>query len=223
MLIGATPVFAENEDDFENIEVTVASPWENAEAEAEPSANSSNEVYYEPDMTEEEENYEPIVHTEPLPADIELSEEEFNLMGQEEPLFSQGLRLFNVSSTIGTYDNIWREMMTEQFGDDYLTPYNKNKNGQRISGNTNRLTIEETDLRLAGKNGLDFTLTRKHDNQDYSEVYSAVRCGATDTYQYKYRATFKNNRTNAKINIHLRCIRYKNRGQLGRRSKDIHI
>ncbi|MBQ3472111.1 MAG: hypothetical protein IJH17_07120 [Clostridia bacterium] len=44
MLIGATPVFAENEDDFEHIEVTVASPWENAEAEAEPSANSSNEV-----------------------------------------------------------------------------------------------------------------------------------------------------------------------------------
>lgn len=55
---------------------------------------------------------------------------------------------------------------------------------------------------LPGKNGLNLELKRRHDNQDYNEIYSAISEGeGKTTYQDKYMVTFKNTTTNQKINI----------------------
>ena len=65
-----------------------------------------------------------------------------------------------VFSATNSIDSTWNELFSEQFGDDYLKPYEKKTINQKITGNTNRLIIEESDLRLSGKNGLDVNLIR---------------------------------------------------------------
>ena len=57
---------------------------------------------------------------------------------------------------IGADDKtIWDAFHTEQFGDDFLNPYGRKKESKQVSGNSNRFVIEETDLSLEGKNGLN--------------------------------------------------------------------
>ena len=75
-----------------------------------------------------------------------------------------------------TNDETWSNAMADRFGDAYLAPY-KRTAGQRVAGNTNRLVIEETDLSLPGKNGLDLNIRRTYDNQKYSESFYAHDLG----------------------------------------------
>ena len=82
-------------------------------------------------------------------------------------------------------------MYGKMFGDDYLKPYEKKEDGQKVSGNTNRLVIEETDLTLPGKNGLDVVIKRKYDNQDYNEAYSYYRDYNDDGSNYYYEQPFR--------------------------------
>ncbi|MCI8404102.1 MAG: hypothetical protein HFE49_04290, partial [Clostridia bacterium] len=199
VLLNVVPALAEINDNDET-EISAEAPWDISDeaAEAEPTQIPQTETYYTVDETESEaEKYEPMVHTEIITDDIELPEEEYNLMGTVLP------NPFDVSlfSETNTTASVWNEMFSTQFGDDYLKPYEKKADGQRVSGNTNRLTIEETDLSLPGKNGLDFVLKRRHDNQDYNRVYSLSGNNGDTNEQTRYMAAFKNTSTNERIYI----------------------
>lgn len=49
-------------------------------------------------------------------------------------------------------------MYGKMFGEIIWNHMKKRRMGKKISGNTNRLVIEETDLTLPGKNGLDVVI-----------------------------------------------------------------
>ncbi len=114
--------------------------------------------------------------------------------------------LFSLDSSDSS---MWKSMYGKMFGDDYLKPYEKKKeDGQKVSGNTNRLVIEETDLTLPGKNGLDVVIKRKYDNQDYNEAYSYYRDynddGSNyyyDVRHYRYIYGFTNTTTNTTLYV----------------------
>ncbi len=192
MFSTSIPVLAK--DDI-NIDITDSETIK----EMAPTPIPQSEAYYTPDTKQEEVLYEPKVHTEILPSDIQFSEEEYNIMGDRMPSPYD-------ASTFATrelvMDDSWKETFAMQFGDSYIKPYEKREDGQTVTGNTNRLVIEETDLSLAGKNGLDVVLKRRHDNQDYNIMYSAYN---TNTYGETriptYIRAFKNARTNKKIYI----------------------
>lgn len=192
MFSTSIPVLAK--DDI-NIDITDSETIK----EMAPTPIPQSETYYTPDTKQEEVLYEPKVHTEILPSDIQFSEEEYNIMGDRMPSPYD-------ASTFATrelvMDDSWKETFAMQFGDSYIKPYEKREDGQTVTGNTNRLVIEETDLSLAGKNGLDVVLKRRHDNQDYNIMYSAYN---TNTYGETriptYIRAFKNARTNKKIYI----------------------
>ena len=68
--------------------------------------------------------------------------------------------------------DMWNAAFSKAYGDSYGNPMNAGKEGQSVSGDTNRLVIQETDLTLQGKNGLDLSITRRHDNQEYNNMYT---------------------------------------------------
>lgn len=108
---------------------------------------------------------EPKVYEEDIDTPFNIPEEEMNTNSIPGP---EDLNLFAVT---GDDKAIWQSIYKTIFGSDYLASY-KRSDGIRITGNTNRLVIEETDLRLPGKNGLDVVIKRKYDNQDYNEAYN---------------------------------------------------
>ena len=147
------------------------------------------EVDSDTDVTEDiETDYDdPIVHEETVDNMFEFPEGEENLI--REPLPEPGeINFFAFDEEQGS----WESVYTAMFGDDYLTPYKKHEDGQTVSGNTNRLVIEETDLSLPGKNGLDLVLKRKYDNQDYNDVFTvndngyAGKSAEYDRYIYAF-------------------------------------
>ncbi|MCH5210576.1 MAG: RHS repeat protein [Oscillospiraceae bacterium] len=189
------PVFADNEETAENIpEIS----WKEEIQEEAPTPIPQNDVYYSVEEGQEIPDLEPNIHTETIPDDLVFPEDEYNMIGTRLPRADEP----QTFTSLTEIDISWDNLFANQFGDTYLRPYAKKQDGQTISGNTNRLTIEETDLSLAGKNGLDVVIKRKHDNQDYNESYAPVRnSGKDNTYQRKYMYAFTNTRTNESVYI----------------------
>ena len=186
------PIFAENET-FEE---------ENQWNEAAPTPIPQNEVYYETNESEPETKVIQNVHTEILPADIQIpNENSISLNDLQNGLPDAGSATF-FSAVTKSNEKKLRDVFAMKFGDDYLKPYEKREDGQRIEGNTNRLVVEETDLRLPGKNGLDLVLKRKHDNQDYNDMCIFSNSSVeVPTNIPTYICTLKNTETNKTINV----------------------
>ena len=157
--------------------------------------NSVEYSGFDAEATQEPYSNEPEEHTEIVEGDMELPETIGidNTEPGEVSLFS-------------TTDNsaIWKDLMTDRFGDAYLTPWKK-KSGQNVSGNTNRLVIEETDLTIPGKNGLDVVIRRKHDNQNYNDIFSAflhpIADGNMNVTNKRYVYAFTKSNTGATVYV----------------------
>ena len=147
-------------------------------------------LYQEPDN-------EPIVHTETVDTMFEFPEEDEDLMPHEMP-GPEDLNMFALNSDD---KDVWRSLYAKMFGNDYLSPYMGAKDGQQVTGNTNRLVIEETDLTLPGKNGLDVVIKRKYDNQDYKRVYSYYVRQTHEVSTMIYVYGFRNTSTNEVIYV----------------------
>ena len=133
---------------------------------------------FNPEATQEPYDNEPIKYEFEVPDDFEVPEIREDISGVNE-------------SEASTYaatpsSDKWETFMNDRFGDAYLTPFKKSS-GQIVSGETNRLTIVETDLTLPGKNGLDVNIRRKHDNQYYSDMFEMI---ATDYYATAYNRRY---------------------------------
>lgn len=212
LLASFVPVYAENDVQIATTEdVSVELPWEQEEVGTGDVTTpiSIGEV----DSVEEEENeipeYEPIIHEETISDDIEFPEVEQEEESEDEGLFSRLLKApLKAASSSASPKEIWKSILNEQFGADYLQPFKQTADGQRVTGNTNRLVIEETDLSLPGKNGLDVVLKRQYDNQDYDEAYgfskqfnSNGKLQAQKSKQYRYIYKFKNSSDNSALYI----------------------
>ena len=202
MIISSMPVLAEDDwenifGDFENFDIADAEEGEVIDVA--PTPIVVNETYYDVDdsISDNKITKENEVNTvtEYINEDITLSDETFNLMSDSAE--NSDIGVFSATNSI---DSTWNELFSEQFGDDYLKPYEKKTINQKITGNTNRLIIEESDLRLSGKNGLDVNLIRKHDNQDYNEFTSAISDGQK-AYRHRYMVALKNSNTNKRIYV----------------------
>ena len=149
---------------------------------------------FDAEATQEPYSNEPEEHTEVVSKDMELPEVE-GINNDE-----YGISLFASTNN----SDIWNTLMTDRFGDAYLAPW-KQTDGQTVSGNSNRLVIRETDLRLPGKNGLDVVIRRRHDNQYYNEIYSAYLHPLSDGYMNVYNLrniyAFKNSDTNDTVYV----------------------
>lgn len=202
MLGSIVPVWAEDVNDE-----LQALRYEEAmiEEDVEPTPPPLNFVREEMDSDPTQEPYEnkPIVHTEEIPYDIDFSEEDEpqisdELIHPDRLLNPGGISTFALANTT---DDLWRSMLTEQLGEDYLSPSSR-QNGATVSGNTNRLSIEETDLMLPGKNGLDVVIKRRYDNQDYNDSLAYEKSSYWhDTTNTRYLYSFTNQSTNEAVNV----------------------
>ena len=185
MLLAFVPVRAEQEETADMgtdwVQELLAQLEEPSEPEPTPEPLSI--VYYndEPEPTQQPYSLEPEKNIETVPYEIAVEEGETTLPQPGNP---------SIFATV--QNDTWKTLFSEQFGDDYLMPYKKNSGGQKVSGKTNRLVVQETDLTLPGKNGLDVNITRKHDNQDYNESYTGIM-GGHDTRQTRYCYKFNTN------------------------------
>ncbi len=185
MLLAFVPVRAEQEETTDMgtdwVQELLAQLEEPSEPEPTPEPLSI--VYYngEPEPTQQPYSLEPEKNIETVPYEIAVEEGEATLPQPGNP---------SIFATV--QNDTWKTLFSEQFGDDYLMPYKKNSGGQKVSGKTNRLVVQETDLTLPGKNGLDVNITRKHDNQDYNESYTGIM-GGRDTRQTRYCYKFNTN------------------------------
>ena len=75
----------------------------------------------------------------------------------------------------------WTNVFKQQFGDSFMQNHELTT-GTRIKGQTNKLVIEEVDVALEGRNGLDLILKRSYDNQDTNDV----------TFGYATATTYQN-------------------------------
>ncbi|MBE7045442.1 MAG: RHS repeat protein, partial [Ruminococcaceae bacterium] len=131
-------------------------------------------VPYELDTSEEElPEYEPIIHTEELtglPDDfLEGDYEDWPSFGESE------ISTYADITETNNYYVSWSKVFGDAYGSSFFSPTLQRKDGARIEGNTNRLIIEETDLHLPGKNGLDVVIKRRHDNQHFDDIYNLYR------------------------------------------------
>ena len=55
-----------------------------------------------------------------------------------------------------------------------MTRMEEKKESKQVSGNSNRFVVEETDLSLEGKNGLNVEITRRHDNQLFDWSFRCI-------------------------------------------------
>ena len=206
LISSSITVFAENTSISSDGEVNI--PWnlENVGTSEDVSPVEIGEVLSEdnPEQTYESIEYEPIIHEETVENMFEFPEDSENLIPVEIPEPGD-TSLFSLDSSDSS---MWKSMYGKMFGDDYLKPYEKKEDGQKVSGNTNRLVIEETDLTLPGKNGLDVVIKRKYDNQDYNEAYSYYRDynddGSNyyyDVRHYRYIYGFTNTTTNTTLYV----------------------
>ncbi|MDO5398735.1 MAG: hypothetical protein Q4G33_12485, partial [bacterium] len=195
ILCGVMPgVSAQNNASDKDLDSIRAEMAEEANAEGIDLGSLSVPYDFDPDATQEpEEDIEENIHTETITGDVELQEESEILLDESE------VSLFSEEED---YSNLWKSLFSDYFGDDYLAPYKGNKDGQHVTGNTNRLVIEETDLSLPGKNGLDLNIRRKHDNQYYNHVYSRIKYDTkSDIYIDRYGYGFTDSSTNKNIYV----------------------
>ena len=69
----------------------------------------------------------------------------------------------------------WKKLFSDGLGDSFTSRLKKNQSHVRVAEKTNHLVIEETDLALPGKNGLDVVIKRRYDNQDPNKLYNFFR------------------------------------------------
>ena len=123
----------------------------NVEQEVLSEQNSVEYPYdFNPEATQKPYDSTPIHHEEIIEDDLVFDESIYR------PIDENQMSL----AAVNTLDPAWDAAFAEQFGDQYLKPYQAPTDKQSVSGNTGRLTIEETDLTLAGKNGLDVVIKR---------------------------------------------------------------
>ena len=147
-------------------------------------------TYEEPQQTETEE--ETTEHTQIIE----------NFEFPEEGIYDPWGKSISTFALTDEQSKIWQAAYAEQLGNDYLMPSVKSTETQRVEGNTNRLVIEETDLHLPGKNGLDVVIKRKHDNQESRDTFVATRVGdKVDVEHYRYVYTFINTETQESIKV----------------------
>ena len=164
IIAGITPAFAEeiSGDFYEYLE--------------EPTPIPQNEVYSSIDdnvieeAANEENTFEQETTEEMVYGPIDLSDLD-DVPTKQSMMVQDGISLF---STDETEENIWNSFYTEQFGDDFLDPYGRKKESKQVSGNSNRFVVEETDLSLEGKNGLNVEITRRHDNQLFDWSFRCI-------------------------------------------------
>ena len=194
MIVSSLPVLAE-----ENTDVETVLPWEEEEIGSGEIAEPAKVDYPDAEMPAEQEipEYEPIVHTEEIPKDIEFPDEDYSLLpnGINDP---EKANMFSLEARDAASD--WDSMYSGRYGEDYFEPYMRNGDGIRITGDTNRLVIEQTDLTLPGKNGLDLVITRKYDNQGSRRVLT-VGDGADRSENWYYVYTFRNTDTGDEVKI----------------------
>lgn len=155
-----------------------------------------NQVYaLSEEMTSEEPRTEKLPYTEIIEKDIDISSEDYYENIFPMPPSDDGVM------TVSTTDPAeqWKALFATQYGEAYTNPYVDMNSGQSLSGKTNRLVVRETDLALSGKNGLDFKIIRKHDNQDYGTMYSYGGNGNISVRRYIY--AFKNKSTKETVYI----------------------
>lgn len=164
IIAGITPAFAEQ----------ISSDFDEYLEEATPIPQ--NEVYSSIDDNEieeaanEENTFEQETTEEMVYGPIDLSGLD-DVPIKQSMMVQDGISLF---STDETEENIWNSFYTEQFGDDFLDPYGRKKESKQVSGNSNRFVVEETDLSLEGKNGLNVEIKRRHDNQLFDWSFRCI-------------------------------------------------
>ncbi len=139
-------------------------------------------VYYDfdPEATQEPYEYTPIEQEdEVINGQVYFPKED----GEDKPS-GENKPMRASSSSANTA--LWNSLLADQFGEKYLSPYAGQKDGQNITGDTNRLTIEETDLTIPGKNGMDVNIRRVYDNQYYNTSYYGYNGSAAKVYSYRY-------------------------------------
>ncbi len=100
-------------------------------------------------------------HTETLDYEIEMEVCENT---------DDGVSTFaSTNSSVYDYEK-WRQIYSDTFGDTYIAPNTVNESSATIQGSTNRLVVTETDLYLPGRNGLDLSIRRRHDNQEFKNI-----------------------------------------------------
>lgn len=100
--------------------------------EPEPTPFTQSETYYDAEETVSDESPKPEenIHTETLPDNIEISDEEFDLRGMTLPNPYDA----SMFSATNSFDDMWKSVFTDQFGDDYLKPYAKKKVVNKYQG-----------------------------------------------------------------------------------------
>jgi len=124
---------------------------------------------YADNIVQEEFDSDPEPHTEILDYEIEMEVSENN---------NDGVSTFSATDpSLYDYEK-WRQIYSDAFGSSYVAPNTVNENSATIQGNTNRLVVTETDLYFPGRNGLDLSIRRRHDNQDFGKMtYRRERYG----------------------------------------------
>jgi len=93
-----------------------------------------------------------------------------------------------------TEADVWSDVLSQAYGEDYFAHHLKYDDGVRVSEFTNKLVIENTDLTLKGKNGLDVVLKRKYDNQYTNQSFYTTRIYSTlQQHRYLYKYTINSN------------------------------
>ena len=117
---------------------------------------------------------EPTETTMDVEYDVVFPEEEISIDTNPPYLQADPLDQVNMfgQTREAAVSDMWNAAFSKAYGDSYGNPMNAGKEGQSVSGDTNRLVIQETDLTLQGKNGLDLSITRRHDNQEYNNMYT---------------------------------------------------
>ncbi|MBR0366617.1 MAG: hypothetical protein IJH94_07450, partial [Clostridia bacterium] len=178
MAVSAAPVFAE----YEDLDADIASLLEE---EGITGSMSEHEPLHPVYMDIKDEN-EDADKTELLDSDNESDTSE-----------EQPDRSIN-------YAEVWDSVFANEFGDAYNKPFEYNNSAANVVGDSNRLVIEETDLHLAGKNGLDLDLKRAYDNQDSNEMYLPTSTNTSYSTSLKIYS-YRNTSTNENINIAFLC------------------
>ena len=143
---------------------------------------------------------EPIKHTETIPNPPDWLLEEFE--NEESGLLIEGIDGVVPNDEVATYatsntiKDQWQQIFTSGLGETFTARMKEKRDGLKVTENTNRLIIEETDLSLPGKNGLDLTIKRRYDNQDTNYLTNQYRVSSSYEYvnNYYYCYSFTDNR-----------------------------
>ncbi len=171
--------------------------------------NRPNYESFDPEATQEPFSNVPVPHTEVVPDNVTMEDavevEQTGTISASDVIENVLPEMADPSAVISTTSTTdsdkWNSLFANRFGDAYLSPYKKS-DGHTVSGQTNRLTIRETDLSLPGKNGLDLNITRYYDNQYYNNgFFGALADTAQGVFNFFYLYKFIDSRNNSPVYI----------------------